>query len=212
MKVYICESAGRVRKCLYGPLLKEVWINTLRQWNKKRKKKQRFLSTPKTFILEQKCINISPTRDRETVCSQNVGQIQKGSVRACLKGSQSINKTHLKKKKQETFPSARVRERRVLPSESAGRAAGRRARRRSAARRRAPSPRAASRCICGTCSGGWWPWPAAPAGGTSPERAWPRTAPPGDVCCWWCISAGESTQFRTFAAGNIKGLCSKSSQ
>lgn len=63
-----------------------------------------------------------------------------------------------------------------------GQVVGQRAHRQLAVLRQGQSQRAVSRCICGTCSEGWWPWPAAPVEGTSPERAWPHTVPLNGAC------------------------------
>lgn len=70
----------------------------------------------------------------------------------------------------------------ISPSEIEGLVVVRRAHRQPAVLQRGPSQRALCRCKCGTCSEGWWPWPKAPVEGTSPERAWPHTAPLDGVC------------------------------
>lgn len=63
-----------------------------------------------------------------------------------------------------------------------GLVAERRARHQLAVLQQVRSQRAVCHCRYGTCSGGWWPWPAAPVVGTSPERAWPHTAQSAGVC------------------------------
>lgn len=96
-----------------------------------------------------------------------------------------------------------IEKKKTLPWVSGGQVGEQRARLQPAAPRQAPSLRAGYHCKCETCSGGWWPWPRALEEETSPERAWSRTIPSDDGCCWLCTSAEKEELLKTSNKGQV---------